>query len=101
MVKRQCGTGLFYRFHAQTHYPERKIRSRIGERNAVSRRPARVTQADIARALRAAEQVGAHVAVEISPDGTIRLVPSGAAPIPVARSGTAKDAADVVEERLR
>ncbi len=42
----------------------------------MSRRPARVTQADIARALRAAEQVGAWVTVEIRPDGTIRLVPA-------------------------
>jgi len=43
----------------------------------MSRRPARVTQADIARALRAAEQVGARVAVEIDPSGVIRLVPIG------------------------
>lgn len=41
----------------------------------MSRRPARVTQADIARALRAAEQTGARVTVEITADGTIRLVP--------------------------
>jgi hypothetical protein len=40
------------------------------------RRPARFTQADIARALRAAKQVGVHVAVEIALDGTIRLVPT-------------------------
>lgn len=42
---------------------------------ARSRRPARVSQADIARALRAVEQVGVSMAVEIAPDGTIRLVP--------------------------
>lgn len=41
----------------------------------MSRRPARVTQADIARALRAADQTGMKMAVEIDPDGTIRLVP--------------------------
>jgi hypothetical protein len=41
------------------------------------RRPARFTQADIARALRAVEQTGARVAVEITPDGMIRIVPTG------------------------
>lgn len=35
----------------------------------------RVTQADITRALRAAKKVGVKVAVEILPDGTVRLVP--------------------------
>jgi hypothetical protein len=39
------------------------------------RRPARVTQADIARAIRAAEQAGSPRTVEITPDGTIKLVP--------------------------
>ena len=39
------------------------------------RRAAPVTQAAIARALRAVEQTGVRVAIEISPDGTIRLVP--------------------------
>jgi|HubBroStandDraft_4_1064222.scaffolds.fasta_scaffold1171303_2 hypothetical protein len=39
------------------------------------RRPARVTQADIARAIRAAEQAGSQRTVEIAPDGTIKLVP--------------------------
>ena len=37
---------------------------------------ARVTQADIARAIRAVQQTGAPLAVEIAPDGTIRLVPA-------------------------
>jgi hypothetical protein len=37
------------------------------------RRPASITQADIARVIRAAKQAGAG-AVEISPDGTIRIV---------------------------
>lgn len=41
----------------------------------MSRRPANVSQAAIARALRAVGQTGARVAVEISPDGTIRLTP--------------------------
>jgi hypothetical protein len=39
------------------------------------RRYARVTQADIARALRAAGQVGARVRIDVHPDGTISLVP--------------------------
>jgi hypothetical protein len=40
------------------------------------RRPARLTQADVARAVRAAKQAGADH-VEVRPDGTIvvRLVP--------------------------
>jgi hypothetical protein len=40
----------------------------------MSRRPASVTQADIARALRAARQCGAG-AVRIQPDGTILINP--------------------------
>ena len=40
----------------------------------VSRTPARVTQADIARAMRAADQAwGAEAVVEVLPDGTIRI----------------------------
>jgi hypothetical protein len=41
----------------------------------MSRHAARFTQADIARALKAVEQVGARMAVEILPDGTIRIAP--------------------------
>lgn len=41
----------------------------------MSRRPARFTQADVARAIKAVEQTGARMAVEIGPDGTIRIVP--------------------------
>jgi hypothetical protein len=40
------------------------------------RRPARFTQADITRAIKAVEQAGAHMAVEVAPDGTIRIVPA-------------------------
>lgn len=47
------------------------------------RTSARVTQADIARAIRAAQQVGAPMAVDILPDGTIRLMPvQGPLPAP-------------------
>lgn len=45
----------------------------------MSRTAAKVTQADIARALRAVEQVGAHAVVEVARDGTIRIVPAGLA----------------------
>jgi len=38
----------------------------------MSRTPARITQADVARAIRAAKQAGAG-GVEIRPDGTIRI----------------------------
>lgn len=41
----------------------------------MSRRPALVTQADLARALRAIEQVQYPGVVEIGRDGTIRIVP--------------------------
>lgn len=41
----------------------------------MSRTPAKVTQAAIARAIRAIEQTGAAMCVEIAPNGTIRLVP--------------------------
>jgi hypothetical protein len=41
----------------------------------MSRRAARFTQADLERALRAAQKVGARVAVEITPAGAIRLEP--------------------------
>lgn len=37
------------------------------------RRPATVTQADVARVIRAAQQAGAD-AVEVQPDGKIRIV---------------------------
>lgn len=40
------------------------------------RKAARVTQADIARALRAVQQTGVTMAVEVRPDGTILLVPA-------------------------
>lgn len=39
------------------------------------RTAAKVTQADIARVLRAIESVGAKVRVEVLPDGTIRMDP--------------------------
>jgi hypothetical protein len=39
----------------------------------MSRRPARYTQADIRRAMQAAQALGVSVAIEILPDGTIRL----------------------------
>lgn len=46
----------------------------------MSRRAALITQADVARALRAAEQVApGRCIVEISPSGCIRIMPIGAA----------------------
>ena len=41
----------------------------------MSRTAAKFTQADIARALRAAAQTRVSVAIEVLRDGTIRLVP--------------------------
>jgi hypothetical protein len=48
----------------------------------MSRRPARFTQADISRAIRAIQASGAPMAVEIVPDGTIRIIPANAASAP-------------------
>jgi hypothetical protein len=44
------------------------------------RRPCRFTEAEIARALRAAIRAGVNVAVEIALDGTIKLVPTEPTP---------------------
>jgi hypothetical protein len=47
----------------------------------MSRRPAAFTQADVARALRAAEQVApGRMTIEITPGGVIRIRPIEAAP---------------------
>jgi hypothetical protein len=40
------------------------------------RRPARVTQADIARAIRAVEAADIMAVVEVTPEGTIRIIPA-------------------------
>lgn len=45
------------------------------------RTAAKVTQADIARVLRAIESVGAKVRVEVLPDGTIRMDPVDSAEV--------------------
>lgn len=42
----------------------------------MSNRPARCSEADIKRALRAVQATGAAMAVEILPDGTIRIAPA-------------------------
>ena len=44
----------------------------------MSRRPALITQADIARALRAVKSAGVVARVEVKPDGTISIVPGPA-----------------------
>ena len=60
----------------------------------MSRRPARCTQADIHRAIKAADQAGARMAVELLPDGTIRLVPV------VEKSGNAAGEALSSEQKI-
>ena len=42
----------------------------------MSRRPARFTQADMVRAIKAIQQAGACMAVEVALDGTLRVVPA-------------------------
>ena len=64
----------------------------------MTRRPCRLTQAEIARARRAA---GPDRIVEILPSGTIRLVPDDGKRAPIHDMASAKDASEVVEERLR
>lgn len=46
----------------------------------MGRGPASVSQADIARALRALQQTGVKMALEITSDGSIRLIPVEAIP---------------------
>src|SRR4051812_10888782 len=58
----------------QGDLPARAGRAHLG--GGMSRRPARVTQADVARAIRAADQCGSGRVVEIMPDGIIRIVPA-------------------------
>lgn len=41
----------------------------------MSRRPARCTQADMHRAIKAAEQAGGRMGVKVCPDGAILLLP--------------------------
>lgn len=54
----------------------------------MSRRPARYTQADLARAIRAFEQVhGVQATVEIGVDGAVRVIP---VPLKDDRSGNRK-----------
>ena len=48
----------------------------------MSRRPARFTQADINRALRAIAQAGVAATIEIRQDGAIRITPEKAASEP-------------------
>jgi hypothetical protein len=50
----------------------------------MSRTPARFTQADVARTIRAAKQAGAG-AVELRPDGTIRIILDSAGEKPEVR----------------
>lgn len=53
----------------------------------MSRRAASFTQADLARALRAAEQVApGRITLEIAPEGFIRLVPLDARPASAVRT---------------
>lgn len=55
----------------------------------MSRRPAKVTQADVARAIRAAQQTGAG-GVQVKPDGTILIVLSPDLTVDDAPHGLAK-----------
>ena len=51
----------------------RSLRWSEGQGVDVVNRPARFTTVDLRRALRAAAQAGPDYAVEIAPDGTIRI----------------------------
>jgi hypothetical protein len=58
----------------------------------MSRRPANVTQADIARALRALQALGLYGRVEVHPGGVIHVVPSDRPePAPDARAPVDRD----------
>ena len=62
------------------------------------RRPATVTQAEIARALRAMAQEGLRAGVEFRPDGTVAVVPMNGNAIEESRGICAKPA-EVEKER--
>jgi hypothetical protein len=51
----------------------------------VSRTPARITQADIARAVRAVAQCGVSATIEVSKDGTLRVIVNDETTKPVER----------------
>jgi hypothetical protein len=55
---------------------------------SMSRRAAKVTQADVARVLRAAQSAGPTWRVEVTPDGIIRLVQGEFSPQSTARSAS-------------
>jgi hypothetical protein len=63
----------------------------------MSRVAARITQADVARAIRAAKQTGAGC-VEILPDGSIRisLSPSSTVSTPLERKEELEDSSEVI-----
>lgn len=63
----------------------------------MSRTAARITQADVARAIRAAKQTGAGC-VEILPDGSIRinLSPSSTVSTPLERDEKLEDLPEVI-----
>jgi hypothetical protein len=63
----------------------------------MSRGPAKVTQADISQALRAAAALKGHFQVEIAPDGTIRIVRTD----PNKSSSAMTDDPEDWEKRLR
>jgi hypothetical protein len=42
----------------------------------MSRRPARFTQTDLSRAIKAIAQAGSNMMVEVLPDGTMRISPA-------------------------
>jgi hypothetical protein len=54
----------------------------------MSRRPARFTQADFFRAVRAVQRAGGGMAVEVLPDGTIRAVPASDLAVPPSKDAS-------------
>lgn len=56
----------------------------------MSRTPARITQADVARAIRAAQQCGAG-RVRVLPDGTITIDPQPEKPLKKEEKGVAPE----------
>lgn len=65
----------------------------------MSRRPAAITQADVARALRAATSSGNGWRVEIRPDGIISLLPIAASEVLSSETelvGSADDGASII-----
>ena len=62
----------------------------------MSQRPARFSQADLGRAIRAVEKSRAKFEIRIEPDGVMRLIPMAAGAVEKAKDGQVEGKRDIV-----